>query len=91
MRIVVSGTHASGKSTLVSDLATALGCAQLPDPYELVDDDLEPGGPESFGQQLAFAAERLVELPAGADVVAERGRSTSSPTWRPWPTSVDRP
>ena len=69
----MSGTHASGKSTLVSDLATALGCAQLPDPYELVDDDLEPAGPESFGQQLAFAAERLVELPAGADAVAERG------------------
>ena len=73
MRIVVSGTHASGKSTLVSDLAMALGYAQLPDPFELVDDDVEPAGAESFGQQLAVAAERLVELPAGADVVAERG------------------
>ncbi len=69
----MSGTHASGKSTLVSDLATALGYAQLPDPYELVDDDLEPAGTESFVQQLVVAAERLVELPAGADVVAERG------------------
>ena len=73
VRIVVSGTHASGKSTLVSDLAMALGYAQLPDPFELVDDDVEPAGAESFGQQLAVAAERLVELPAGADVVAERG------------------
>ena len=40
VRIVVSGTHASGKSTLVSDLAMALGYAQLPDPFELVDDDV---------------------------------------------------
>ena len=73
MRVVVSGTHASGKSTLVSDLAMALGYVQLPDPFELLDDDVEPAGAESFGQQLAVAAARLVELPAGADVVAERG------------------
>lgn len=74
MRIVVSGTHASGKSTLVSDLATALGYAQLPDPYELVDDDVEdPAGATSFVRQLLVAAERLVGLAHGADVVAERG------------------
>lgn len=72
MRIVVSGTHASGKSTLVCDLAAALRCEQLPDPFELVD-DLEPGGAESFVAQLELAAERLVELPTGAAVVAERG------------------
>ncbi len=73
MRIVVSGTHASGKSTLVSDLALALrGHAQLPDPFELVDDD-EPAEAASFVRQLVVAAERLVELPAGCDVVAERG------------------
>jgi len=73
VRIVVSGTHASGKSTLVSDLAGALGFAQLPDPFELVDDVLEPAGAASFVAQLEIAAERLVELPAAADVVAERG------------------
>ena len=74
MRIVVSGTHASGKSTLVSDLATALGYAQLPDPYELVDDDTEdPAGAASFVRQLVVAAERLVEHDGGADVVVERG------------------
>jgi hypothetical protein len=73
VRIVVSGTHASGKSTLVSDLATALGYPQLRDPYELVDDDLDPAGAASFVAQLEVAAERLVELPRGADVVAERG------------------
>ena len=73
MRIVVSGTHASGKSTLVSDLAGALGFAQLPDPFELVADGVEPAGAASFVAQLEIAAERLVELPAAADVVAERG------------------
>jgi hypothetical protein len=73
VRIVVSGTHASGKSTLVSDLVMALGYAQLPDPFELVDDGVEPAGAESFSLQLAVAAERLVELPAGAELVAERG------------------
>ena len=73
MRIVVSGTHASGKSTLVSDLARALGFAQLPDPFELVDDVVDPAGAASFVAQLEIAAERLVELPAAADVVAERG------------------
>jgi len=73
VRIVVSGTHASGKSTLVSDLALALrGHAQLPDPFELVDDE-EPAGAASFVRQLVVAAERLVALPAGCDVVAERG------------------
>jgi hypothetical protein len=73
VRLVVSGTHASGKSTLVSDLVMALGYAQLPDPFELVDDGVEPAGAESFSLQLAVAAERLVELPAGAELVAERG------------------
>jgi predicted ATPase len=73
VRIVVSGTHASGKSTLVSDLSTALGFAQLPDPFELLDDVAEPSGASSFVAQLELAAERLVELPPAADVVAERG------------------
>lgn len=72
MRIVVSGTHASGKSTLVSDLAEALGCEQLPDPFELVDDLVEPSGADSFVAQLEVAAERLVDRPPGTDVVVER-------------------
>ena len=54
-------------------MALALrGHAQLPDPFELVDDD-EPAGAASFVRQLVVAAERLVELSAGCDVVAERG------------------
>ncbi|HET6968392.1 MAG TPA: hypothetical protein VFI44_08955 [Ornithinibacter sp.] len=72
MRIVVSGTHASGKSTLVSDVAGSLGSTQLGDPFEWVDED-EPAGASSFVRQLAVAAERLTELPPGSDVVAERG------------------
>jgi hypothetical protein len=73
VRIVVSGTHASGKSTLVSDLALALrGFARLPDPFELVD-DVDPAGAASFVRQLVVAGERLVELAPGSDVVAERG------------------
>ncbi len=91
VRIVVSGTHASGKSTLVSDLAAALRCEQLPDPFELVDDDLEPGG---AGVLRAAAGARRGAPRRAARRCRRRGRarpaSTSSPTSRPWPTSVDR-
>lgn len=74
MRIVVSGTHATGKSTLAADLRGALGgYALLEDPWELVDDDLEPSSAPSFVEQLHVAAERLLALGPGADVVAERG------------------
>jgi hypothetical protein len=73
VRIVVSGTHASGKSTLVSDLVTRLpGHVALPDPFELVDVD-DPASAHSFVEQLEASAERLVELRPGAEVVAERG------------------
>ncbi|MBM6399576.1 AAA family ATPase [Phycicoccus sonneratiae] len=74
MRIVVSGTHATGKSTLVADLGTALGDHEiLGDPWELVDDDLPLGSAASFAAQLEAAAERLLGLAPGADVVVERG------------------
>lgn len=73
MRVVVSGTHASGKSTLVGDLADALGWPQLPDPFELVDEGGHPAGVGSFVAQLEVAAARLVDLPPGCRVVAERG------------------
>ena len=73
MRIVVSGTHASGKSTLVADLVARLpGSVALPDPFELVEVD-EPASALSFVEQLAVSAERLVELRPGSEVVAERG------------------
>ena len=73
MRIVVSGTHASGKSTLVSDVAlTHRRFRVLPDPFELVD-GLDPVSVTSFHEQLLVSADRLTALPAGADVIAERG------------------
>ncbi|WP_377642651.1 AAA family ATPase [Oryzobacter terrae] len=73
MRIVVSGSHATGKSTLVSDLAMAHpGHAVLPDPFELVDED-DPASATSFVRQLHVAAERLGEWAPGSDVIAERG------------------
>ena len=73
MRIVVSGTHASGKSTVVSDFALAHRRFQvLPDPFDLVD-ALDPGSAASFHEQLILSAERLTVLPRGAEVIAERG------------------
>ncbi len=74
MRIVVSGTHATGKSTLAADLRASLrGYTLLEDPWELVADDLEPSSAPSFVEQLHVAAERLLALGPEADVVAERG------------------
>lgn len=74
MRIVVSGTHATGKSTLAADLRAVLpGYSLLEDPWELVADELEPGSASSFVEQLHLAADRLLELGPQDDVVAERG------------------
>lgn len=73
VRIVVCGTHASGKSTLVSDFAlTHPRFEVLPDPFDLVD-DLDPGSAASFREQLVVAAERLIAVTATAEVIAERG------------------
>ena len=44
----------------------------LPDPFDLVD-VLDPGSAASFHEQLIVAAQRLIELPSGVDVIAERG------------------
>jgi hypothetical protein len=73
VRIVVSGTHASGKSTLVSDFALANRRVQvLSDPFDLVEAP-DPTSAASFHDQLIVAAERLTVLPRGAEVIAERG------------------
>ncbi len=72
MRIVVSGTHASGKTTLVEAFASAHPeYTVLPDPYELLDgaDDYLDAG--LFFTQLRLAAARLDD--ADADAIAERG------------------
>lgn len=74
MLVVVSGTHASGKSTLISDFAELHPDFEvLPDPFELLDDaDVEPGT-DSFSAQLQVAAARLTEADRGVSCIAERG------------------
>ena len=73
MRIVVSGTHASGKSTLIADLRAALPeYLVLGDPFDDIDDDA-PTGERSFAAQLAVTAARLRETAHEPSVVSERG------------------
>jgi hypothetical protein len=73
MRVVVSGTHASGKSTLVADFAAAHpDWVVLPDPFELVDAAADEPDAGTFFLQLRLAAARL-EAEAPAPVIAERG------------------
>jgi hypothetical protein len=72
MRIAVSGTHASGKSTLIADFAARHPRYEaMPDPFELIDERFDRPNPAMFLQQLRIAAERLDETDA-ADVIAER-------------------
>lgn len=74
MKIVVSGTHSSGKSTLISDfLINHPRFAGLPDPFELLDASPDVAGPKMFAAQLRIAADRLVDLPSDAKIIAERG------------------
>lgn len=71
MRIVVSGTHASGKSTLLSDFALAHPeLTVLPNPFELLDEALGGG---SLVAQLRLSAERLEDPELPESVIAERG------------------
>lgn len=76
MLVVVSGTHASGKSTLIADFAALHPDFRvLPDPFEMLDDvdiDVDPGA-DSFSAQLQVAAARLMEPASGAHRIAERG------------------
>jgi len=73
MRIVVSGTHASGKSTLISDFRLRHPeFALMPDPFELVDEAGDVAHVVLFGSQLRIAADRLRD-DATEDVIAERG------------------
>ena len=74
MRIVVSGTHASGKSTLISDFALRhQEFSVLPDPFELVDEAWDTPGAGIFATQLRIAAERLTSSEFGPNFIAERG------------------
>lgn len=74
MRVVVSGTHASGKSTLIADFVAARPeYSALHDPFELVDEAFDGASAGSFFAQLQVAGARLLELSPGASVIAERG------------------
>ncbi|MDN4476999.1 AAA family ATPase [Demequina sp. SYSU T00192] len=75
MRIVVSGTHASGKSTLISDFASRHPEYDvLGDPFEEIADegfvDLDAA---LFRAQLELAVLRLEETAEGSNVIVERG------------------
>ena len=60
MRIVVSGTHASGKSTLISDFVQRHPEYEvLPDPFELMDESWDAPSAALFAAQLSVAAARL--------------------------------
>ncbi|WP_062296184.1 ATP/GTP-binding protein [Demequina maris] len=75
MRIVVSGTHASGKSTLISDFASRHPEYEvLGDPFEeLADEGYVDLDAALFRAQLEIAALRLEEAAEGSNVIAERG------------------
>ena len=72
MHVAISGTHGSGKSTLMSDFAMShREWTVLPDPYEYIDLGEEASGAVAFSQQLSIAARRLSE-PAVGPQLAER-------------------
>jgi hypothetical protein len=78
MRIAVSGTHCSGKSTLAHDFANAHpDYLHLPEPYELMEDlygeqlGAEPTA-DDFHRQLEVSVETLRDYPLGARLIAER-------------------
>ncbi|UAJ78278.1 ATP-binding protein [Leifsonia sp. ZF2019] len=74
MRIVVSGTHASGKSTLLSDFALRHpGFTVLPDPFDLLDETWDAPRATMFASQLRLAADRLDSGENPGDMIAERG------------------
>lgn len=73
MRIVVSGTHASGKSTLISDFVQRHPeFIVLPDPFELVDEAGDAPSAALFASQLRVAADRLTNE-TDTHLIAERG------------------
>ncbi|GAA1962338.1 AAA family ATPase [Microbacterium aquimaris] len=74
MRIVVSGTHAIGKSTLIGDFSAAHREYEvLPDPFELIDAAADEPDASTYLAQLRISADRLLDFAPGDDVIAERG------------------
>lgn len=74
MRIVISGTHASGKSTLIADFALRHPeFTVLPDPFDLMDETWDSPNAASFAAQLRISADRLDPLERPENLIAERG------------------
>ncbi len=74
MRIVVSGTHASGKSSLIADFVLRHPeFTVLPDPFELMDESHDAPTAASFAAQLRIAADRLTHEYPDEHLIAERG------------------
>ncbi|MFK4790085.1 AAA family ATPase [Microbacterium sp. ZW T5_56] len=74
MLIVVSGTHASGKSTLISDFAHRHPEATVGgDIFDLVDEDDDRPSAGMFATQLRAAADRILSAPADRLSILERG------------------
>ncbi|WP_353113614.1 hypothetical protein [Microbacterium sp.] len=70
MRIVVSGTHCTGKSTLIAAFAERHPAFEVfGDPYELAGGDV---GVDSFVSQFQVSVGRLQRLSRGRDAVIER-------------------
>jgi len=66
MRIAVSGSHRTGKSTLLADLAERLpGYSTIPEPYELLEEEgyefAQPPSLEDHLRQLQRSIELLAE------------------------------
>ncbi|WP_407360179.1 AAA family ATPase [Microbacterium sp. LBN7] len=73
MRIIVSGTHGSGKSTLIADfVARRPEYLVLGDPFEDLDLD-DPASAASFAAQLRLTASRVRETAGESTVISERG------------------
>lgn len=78
MRIAISGTHGSGKSTLIDAFLLAHPAfAYEPEPYEALQEEFsdtfaaEPSA-DDFYQQLMFNTDRLRQYQPTNDVIYER-------------------
>jgi hypothetical protein len=73
MRIVLSGTHCSGKTTLAHDFAAAhRDYVHIPEPYELLGELDDEPTIDDFHRQLEVSVETLRAYAPGAYVIAER-------------------
>lgn len=73
MRIAVSGTHCSGKSTLIEDFVAAhADYVHEPEPYEWLQETYAEPSIDDFQRQLELSVERLQSHARGAKVIAER-------------------